>query len=208
MTAVSGDKRAKAITILMRRLLVTLRNTHLSSGICIMIDNANNLDSASEQLLLDLATQLPWLLFIFAGRRTDEPCSLKQQLIPFKNAAEREKEIAGEEAGESSREGQQAACTVHPSPGKHGSRTTACRVAAVIQTHKHTKHHTMPRPGRSQPQLNNDENAGTGGGTSSGGDRDQRLAASLVAAMLQTSTDGRRPKRRRKRKRGRRRGKE
>ena len=156
MSAVSGDKRAKAITVLMRRLLVTLRGTHLSSGICIMIDNANNLDSASEQLLLDLATQLPWLLFIFAGRRTDEPCSLKQQLVPFKNAAEREKEKLDRKL-ERAREKASKAHITHPSPGKHSSRTM--HVSGSRHSSHKQKHHTMPRSGRSQPQLNNDENA-------------------------------------------------
>ena len=153
VSAVSGDKRAKAITVLMRRLLVTLRNTHLSSGICIMIDNANNLDSASEQLLLDLATQLPWLLFIFAGRRTDEACSLKQQLVAFKNAAEREKERL-ERKLERAREKASKQHAAHGSPGKH-SRTMHVS-GARHPSHKH-KHHTVPKQSRSHSQLNSDE---------------------------------------------------
>ena len=92
VTASSGASRAKGIAQLMVRLLIALRDTGLSQGVCIMIDNADNLDSASEQLILHLAKECPWLLLVFAARRSETPCSLKAALTPFKTRAEREKE--------------------------------------------------------------------------------------------------------------------
>ena len=141
VSASTGANRAKGIAVLMVRLLIALRDTGLSQGICIMIDNADNLDSASEQLILQLAKECPWLLFIFAARRSDSaPCSLKAALTPFKTRAEREKEKALAKLIKTR--------AVHPADKKgHRTLPNAHHAASVKRKHHRPGHHTtLPTP--------------------------------------------------------------